>query len=156
MNRATLIAAAFLFGFILGAAPCSSTPAARSDAPLPLPKPLVFPPETGDVLILPLRVIDGDTLQAAVLVPITIRLFGIQAPEIHTADPKEKAAGLAAKAYLESIVPAVPVRAVFKGREKYGRTLGDVRTPMGQSLSQMMIDKNHARAWDGKGKREIE
>jgi endonuclease YncB( thermonuclease family) len=156
MNRATLTAAvavAFLFGFILGAAPCSSTPAARSDVPAPLPKPLVFPPEQGQVLVLPLRAVDGDTIEFAILVGQTGRLFGINASELHSADPKEREKGKAAKEYLAKILPDKPCRATLKGKEKYGRCLLVVETDDGKNLAQQMLDAGMARIWDGKGPR---
>lgn len=121
--------------------------------PQPLPAALTFPPEAGDVLALPLRVIDGDTIEFAVLVRQTGRLAGINAPEVHSPDPKEKAAGLAAKAYLAKILPDRPCRATIKGREKYGRALVVIETADGKNLSQMMLDAGQAKPYDGKGPR---
>jgi endonuclease YncB( thermonuclease family) len=70
------------------------------------------------VLLLPAGAIDGDTYDAYVLVKVKCRLYGVNSPELHSADPKVKEKAVAAKVNLDKLLPRVPSRAVFHGKEK--------------------------------------
>ncbi len=74
------------------------------------------------------RVIDGDTIEIMLDLGFgiyhsqTIRLFGINAPELKG---KTKAEGLKSKEYLSKLVNELIVVETFQGKkEKYGRYLG--------------------------------
>ncbi len=116
-------------------------------APTPPPAGGVFTwtvPERGFQTAYVLEVHDGDTLTAGLLVPVTIRLNGINAPEL------KAVGGAASRDALIGQVKGKLVTLDLDGREKYGRTLG--RVWLGQTdVCAWMIDNKHAVAWDGKG-----
>jgi endonuclease YncB( thermonuclease family) len=105
--------------------------------------PLTFPPEQGDCLILPIRAVDGDTVDFYFLVKVRGRLYGVNAPE------RDKAA----TKFLADNLPTVPVQATLHGREKYGRLLIDIKDQAGVSLSETIIEAGHGKKWDGRGQR---
>jgi len=83
------------------------------------------------------RVIDGDTVVATVDLGFstfrqeTFRLYGINAPEIHSKDAAEKAAGLKTKARLEEMIAyggttPVTIKTKKDDQEKYGRYLAEI------------------------------
>lgn len=79
-------------------------------------------------------VVDGDTVDAEldlgfdVRMTHRLRLYGINTPEIHTTSAEEKAAGLKAKAALESMVTGrtVTIETIKNKAEKYGRFLAKI------------------------------
>jgi len=95
-----------------------------------------------------LRVVDGDTVHAEVdlgldiRVRVTLRLAGINAPEIGTPE------GIAAKAWLVDQLGSgsLVVRTVKDRREKFGRYLATLLVD-GRDLNQAMIDAGHAVAY---------
>ncbi len=110
------------------------------------------------------EVIDGDTVKADIDLGFSItrrdslRLLGINAPELHAAD---KAPGLAAKAYLQKLVEGatVTVRTHKDDTEKYGRLLAEIFLPQQKggagappSVNSMMVAGGFAVLYDG-GKR---
>lgn len=112
--------------------------------------------------------LDGDTaiLDVSFLfcdVPITIlqhaRIFGINAPEVHSTSPAEKASGLAAKSFALEIAPAGSQATVSppdgKWRDKYGRLLTILTLPDGRDFAKSMVDARHALPWDGQGQKPI-
>jgi hypothetical protein len=112
-------------------------------------EPLRFPPVEGECLILPLRVIDGDTIQFAYLVlEKRGRLHGINAPELKTAK------GPAARDALQKMLPAGPVKARLHGREKYGGALIEIFGADGKSINAAMVEQGHARPYQGRGPKE--
>lgn len=87
----------------------------------------------------------------------SVRLAGCNADELHSKDPAIKASAEAALAYAQSIVPTgtmVTVETTTR-RDKYERTLGDVRLPTGADVSELMIQSGHAKPWDGKGPKPV-
>lgn len=110
------------------------------------PDPYVYP-------AVAVRVIDGDTMDVCLDLGFGIRratrvrLLGINCPEIHG---PSKTAGLAAKAFVESIVQPddallVQSRALQPAQDAFGRAL--VFLWVGQAygtLNQLLIDKGHA------------
>ena len=78
-----------------------------------------------------LRVIDGDTMIVSIdlgfnlALTQTIRIKGIDAPETRTTAFKEKARGLAAKAFAETWLQDKPLLIKTTKNDKYGRMLGD-------------------------------
>ena len=111
------------------------------------------------------RVIDGDTVDAEVdlgfdtFIKDRIRLMGLDTPESRTRNKKEKALGLAAKAYLKELLREnkgdVILRTSKEGKGKFGRILGTLLIYDGKtSVNQMLIDEGHARNYFGGSKDE--
>jgi endonuclease YncB( thermonuclease family) len=92
------------------------------------------------------RVIDGDTVDVFVTIPVRVRLLDCWAPETRG---DEKADGLLAKSLLETMAPAgsqivvqVPSGHVdaLSGVFSFGRVLGQIwRAGDDESLSEMMV-----------------
>jgi endonuclease YncB( thermonuclease family) len=110
------------------------------------------------------RVMDGDTVIFDVPLwydpELTLRqhfrLFGINAPEIHSTNPDEKKAGLAAMGFLGTVLPVgYEVKVTSQGHDKYGRGLVSVTLPDGSDVSKLMIESGHGLAWDGHGPKPI-
>lgn len=101
-------------------------------------------------------IVDADTVRVDIDLgfdcnhKLTVRLEGIDAPEMRTAKGKE------AKAYLESIMPEgsqVTIQTFKDNREKYGRYLAKLFVPgVAASVNDTLIAQGHAKAYDG-GKR---
>ena len=111
------------------------------------------------------RVIDGDTVDAEVdlgfdtFIKDRIRLMGLDTPESRTRNKKEKALGLAAKAYLKELLKEnkgdIILRTSKEGKGKFGRILGTLLIYDGKtSVNQMLIDEGHARNYFGGSKDE--
>lgn len=82
-----------------------------------------------------LRVIDGDTIEVTLDLGFhtyrkeTLRLRGIDAPEMHAADEAQKAKAHAAKGALRAMViteKPLTIRTYKDQRDKYGRYLAEV------------------------------
>jgi micrococcal nuclease len=123
---------------------------------LPLPAPA--PPDpallgtvrtaAGEVV----SVVDGDTVDVA---GRRYRLVGHDTPEIfHARCPAERDRGIAAAARLLALLRsgAVTVERI-DGREKWGRGLARL-TVDGRDVGATLIAEGHARAYDGRTKRE--
>ena len=117
--------------------------------------------------ISPLRVIDGDTIDAEidlgfdVKIKKRIRFMGINTPESRTRDLEEKARGLAAKDRLKVILEgANRIELCSHGVGKYGRCLGELHVDKldGKqcltlaNVNELLIKEGHAVEYDG-GKR---
>tara|TARA_R100000234_G_C4924060_1_gene145501 strand:- start:263 stop:631 length:369 start_codon:yes stop_codon:yes gene_type:complete len=117
--------------------------------------------------ILPLKVVDGDTIDAEIdlgfdiKVKKRIRFMGINAPESRTKDLEEKAKGLAAKDRVKQLLDGCKnITLKSHGIGKFGRCLGELHldTIDGQekltlvSLNELLIKEGHATKYDG-GKR---
>ena len=117
--------------------------------------------------ISPLRVIDGDTIDAEidlgfdVKIKKRIRFMGINAPESRTKDLEEKAKGLAAKDRVKQLLDGCDnITLNSHGVGKFGRCLGEIMLDMvdGQekltlvSLNELLIKEGHAVEYHG-GKR---
>ena len=103
------------------------------------------------------HIVDGDTIDCTVLIPLVfrIRLIDCWAAETRTKDLDEKRRGLAAKAYLEKLIGGNAVRVHIPGRAKLGdmltldRVLGRVwpmqdGKPLSGDLSSRMVEAGHA------------
>lgn len=112
-------------------------------AALPEPKPQQAPPSAVD------RVIDGDTICVDVqlvgdvwLRKAPMRLYGINCPEMNTAE------GKAAKAFTESWLAANAEQVeLSKDRDKYGRLLGDFVAGK-ERLTAALLKAGHAAKVD--------
>ena len=117
--------------------------------------------------ISPLKVIDGDTIDAEIdlgfdiKVKKRVRFLGMNAPESRTKDLEEKARGLAAKDRVKALLEGCKnIQLKSHGIGKFGRCLGEIFLDMvdGQekltlvSLNELLINEGHATKYDG-GKR---
>ena len=111
------------------------------------------------------RVVDGDTVDAEVdlgfdtFIKDRIRLMGLDTPESRTRNKKEKALGVAAKAYLKELLKEnkgdIILRTSKEGKGKFGRILGTLLIYDGKTnVNQMLIDEGHARDYFGGSKDE--
>lgn len=92
------------------------------------------------------RVVDGDTIELRLMLPVTVRMLNCWAPEIHGS---EKPDGLKSKAQLEKMAPVgsevvihVPTGQAdaLSGVLTFGRVLGEVyRKGDSESLSELMV-----------------
>jgi micrococcal nuclease len=113
-----------------------------------------------------LRIVDGDTIEVRLDLGCStyrrekLRVYGINAPESRGATA---AAGKAAKAFLEGLLPVgthALVHTIKDKDEKFGRLLANLFLPTTETgvfdtitVSQRMIDAGHAVPYFG-GKRE--
>ena len=117
--------------------------------------------------ISPLRVIDGDTIDAEidlgfdVKIKKRIRFMGINTPESRTRDLEEKARGLAAKDRVKQLLDGCDnITLNSHGVGKFGRCLGEIMLDMVDgsekltlvSLNELLIKEGHAVEYHG-GKR---
>lgn len=107
-----------------------------------------------------IRVKDGDTLEASldlghsIHFTTSIRVARVNCPESKSKNKAEKAAGLAAKAYVEDLLPggtSIKVQ-TFTPADKFGRYLASVTLPDGTDLADMLLATGHAKPYSG-GKR---
>jgi endonuclease YncB( thermonuclease family) len=114
------------------------------------------------------RVVDGDTAVltrdcgAHIYQDVTIRILGINAPELHgpTATAGQAAQQAAVVWFAEAELPSAPwpliIATELDSTEKYGRLLARVwRLTDGAELSAAMIAGGFAVSWDGKGARPV-
>lgn len=93
-----------------------------------------------------IRVVDGDTLRVRVTVwidqklEVSVRIRGIDAPELRGACSEERARALRAKAYLAAATSGGPVMlSNVSGGKFFGRVLADVRTFEGNDIARAMM-----------------
>lgn len=102
-----------------------------------------------------LRVIDGDTIEAridlgfCVWVERTLRLRGVNTPEIRTRDLSEKRKGKASKKRVEELMQANDnnFKLISHNVGKYGRVVSDIILPQGD-LGEMLIIEGHGEKYD--------
>lgn len=100
------------------------------------------------------RVVDGDTVDMSmdlgfgVSKLVRIRLWGIDAPEVKGYERPE---GLAAKAFLETLLPVGIETEVYTRKDKeagWGRYVGEIYIvqdkSLGYSISDEMVEAGHA------------
>lgn len=104
-----------------------------------------------------IRVIDGDTLDANVVVwpnvvvISRIRLNRIDAPEIHRAPPCEESAGEEAKKYLEALLAGADGKLTVDPVtiDSFGRVVAEL-TLGGINVNDNLLATKHAMLWTGK------
>jgi micrococcal nuclease len=96
-----------------------------------------------------LRVIDGDTIAVR---GTTIRIMGLDAPELHGACRAEIALAQRARARLQALLSG-PYSIERHGRDRYGRALARVRDAQGRDVAAVLVSEGLARAYDGRGPR---
>ena len=98
------------------------------------------------------RVTDGDTLDVIVDTAfnsyryLTIRVMGIDAPEMFGGSVEERERGRAAKAYLIGIAP-VGARCLLRtdrDRQTFGRYVGSLLLADGKDVASEMVRAEHA------------
>ncbi len=115
-----------------------------------------IPPVKEGVVV---KVYDGDTITIASRLPIensplyrfSVRLAGIDCPEIKTNNNEEKIVSIIARNELTSIVYLRNVRLENVRTEKYGRLLADVYFES-IHLNKYLLDKRLAVKYEGKTK----
>ena len=112
-----------------------------------------FMPSITEALVI--KVYDGDTITIGfyygdVVKPyrMSVRLLGIDTPEMKGSCPEEKAKAKLAQQFLSSKLLGNMVELRDVALEKYGRLLANVYCD-GVNMNQLMIDNNHAVAYDG-------
>ncbi len=103
-----------------------------------------------------IKVYDGDTITIASYLPIpnsqlyrfSVRLTGIDTPEIKGKTKAEKDLAIAAKNALSELVLGKVVELRNISNEKYGRILADVYIET-IHVNEWMIENNHAVRYDG-------
>ena len=108
------------------------------------------------------KIIDGDTIDVDIdlgfdcwLHKQRIRLYGIDTPESRTRDLEEKKYGLAAKAFVEKLIPLGSTALLnTKEKGKYGRYLGDFKVK-NQWLCTELLKHRHAVRYEGQSKKAI-
>lgn len=104
------------------------------------------------------RAVDGDTavvrldLGFGVQITQTLRLRGINTPELRSHDPAERAAAQQALARLRELLPpgrACTVKTFKDAQEKYGRYLADILLEDGTDVVQTLLREGLGRPYDG-------
>lgn len=104
------------------------------------------------------KVYDGDTITLAAMIPcisenpfkFSVRLRGIDTPEMKTKDEDEREAAVIARDAVVSMIHGKVVRLADVTTDKYGRLLADVIVPgYSMSLSEWLVERRHAVAYDG-------
>ena len=114
-------------------------------------EPLMTGPVAADVV----RVIDGDTFVADAhiwpgqTIRVSIRIRGIDAPELHSRCRRERAAAERSRNALQAMLAASPVEiANIGGGKYYGRVVADV-VAGGQPVAHVLLGQELARAYHG-------
>ena len=103
-----------------------------------------------------IKVYDGDTITIANKLPIkdspiyrfSVRLNGIDTPEIKSKHEAEKKLAKEAKQFLSDIILGNIIELRDVKTEKYGRILATVYYN-NENMNQLMIDSKHALPYDG-------
>lgn len=112
-----------------------------------------IPPVTTGFVI---KVYDGDTITIASKLPyvesplyrFSVRVNGIDCPEMRTSDSNEKECAQMAKEFLYDLLMNKNVVLKDVDTDKYGRLLADVYID-NQNISELMIEKRFAVKYDG-------
>lgn len=106
------------------------------------------------------KVYDGDTITIGARMEIegketknlyqfSVRLNGIDTPELKTKNPTEKSRAILARDDLSNMILGKVVTLTDVSYDKYGRILANVKDASGVDMSQWMIEKGHAVSYDG-------
>jgi len=101
------------------------------------------------------RVIDGDTvvvnidLGFGIFTKQTIRLYGIDTPELRSVDSVERSKATEAKDFLQGLIENHEVVIKTTSKDKYGRYLGVIEVNSIE-VNQLMLDRNLATVYFGK------
>ena len=100
---------------------------------------------------------DGDTIHVVFKMPNSndcykwiIRMMGIDTPEIKTKNTYEKQLAVKARDFLRELILDKLIVIECLDFDKYGRLLGNIYIEGNEmSLSNIMIEKGYAKAYDG-------
>jgi micrococcal nuclease len=106
------------------------------------------------------KIVDGDTLDCTLDLGFgifciqRIRLHGIDAPETHSKDIKEKSMGKESQEFLASWLEKHMGKLVIKTfkDDKYGRLLGIISGANGEIVNESMVKLGYAWSYDGRTK----
>lgn len=102
----------------------------------------------------PLCTVHGSE-ELGALYRFSVRLRGIDSPEMHGASAAEKAAAVAARDALSALILHRRVALRDTGAEKYGRLLADVYLGPDLCVNSWMLEQKHAVPYDGGKKAEF-
>ncbi len=118
--------------------------------------PATAEPVSGPVRAEVLRVIDGDTVLVRAApwpghsVEVSVRLRGIDAPEIRTRCAAEKSAGMAAAEALARLLDGGDVRLTsIEGDKYFGRVVADLATASGEDAADALRALGLVRDYGG-------
>ena len=101
-------------------------------------------------------VYDGDTFKinldcslAAYCEKVSVRVRGVDTPEIKGKTAREKELAKKAKAFTKDFLAQTPVTLTHCGRDKYFRLLCDVSNGEGKDLAKELIKRDLGYAYDG-------
>ena len=109
------------------------------------------------------RVVDGDTIDVDISLGFglwihgeSIRLFGVDCPECRSRDKEEKAAGLAAKRFVERFIQVGETYTLnTQGKGKFGRYLGTISNET-ETVNKALVNEHLAVVYYGQNKDEVE
>jgi micrococcal nuclease len=120
-----------------------------------------------DVVLL--KAVDGDTVDVDIdlgfgvwLRNERVRIMGIDTPESRTSDEVEKLFGKAAKHRLKELLHNGAVLVTTEEasgedmRGKFGRILGDFKTPDGRLVTEVMVAEGHCVPYFGGSKDDVQ
>ena len=110
------------------------------------------------------RVVDGDTVDVDIDLGFNhwihgerIRLFGVDCPECRSRDPKEKAAGLAAKDFIKRLLhDGGTYTLTTKEKGKFGRYLGTIYLTDDTSINAALVKERLAVPYFGQSKVRVQ
>ena len=116
-----------------------------------------------------IKIVDGDTVDVDIdlgfgmwIKDERVRMMGIDTPESRTSDKVEKVFGTAAKNRLKELLENGGKLITTENKHgedmkgKFGRILGDFRSPDGKLVTDIMIEEGHCVAYFGGSKEEIQ
>ena len=119
--------------------------------------------------IILLKAVDGDTVDVDIdlgfgvwLRNERVRIMGIDTPESRTSDEVEKLFGKAAKRRLKELLHEGAILVTTEEasgedmRGKFGRILGDFKTPDGRLVTQILAEEGHCVPYFGGSKDEVQ
>ena len=119
-----------------------------------------FPWLDKEVIVFIYSVYDGDTVKVLLnynnnLFKFSIRILGIDCPEVSRCSSSEKEAGIIVRDYLRKRLERTSAKFYATGWDKYGgRILGHIYFLNGESVSENLIEKGYAKPYSGKTAKE--
>lgn len=101
------------------------------------------------------KVYDGDTCTCVFdtyglgLYKHSVRLVGIDTPEIHGKSPEEKEAARKVRDFVRAKILGQIISLTCMGSDKYGRVLGIITGPSGEVINEMLVSNGMALKYDG-------
>lgn len=108
------------------------------------------------------KVYDGDTCTCVFdtmglgLYKHSVRLSGIDTPEIKSSNPKEKTRAIEVRDFLKNLILNKIVQLHCKGSDKYGRVLGVISTEDGVDINNLLVENGMALRYDGGKKKTFD